>query len=295
MKFPYVFPYQGNKRKLASQILAYVPSDTGRLIEAFAGSAAISLAASARDLSPRFLLNDRNEPLIRLWKEIINNPEKLSRQYTLLWNAQHKDDRHYYSIRKKFNTTGRPDYFLYLLVRCVTGSVRYNINGEFNQSPDNRRHGTLPDTMKRQIANASLLLKDKTECISLDYKAVANMATVKDLVYLDPPYQGVCGNRNSRYFESVSFDDFVQVLEQLNQGGISFIVNYDGRTGSKSYGKSLPGHLKLLHRELKSGRSSQATLHGRSHFKYESLYISPALLERIEENTKAHKHTPDKS
>ena len=281
MKFPYVFPYQGNKRRLAPQILSYVPLDTQRIIEAFAGSAAISLAASTRNLSSRFLLNDLNEPLIQLWREIIYKPEIISRHYTSIWKAQHKDSQHYNKIRKKFNETGRPDYFLYLLSRCVTGSVRYNMNGEFNQSADNRRFGAAPETMKKQIMNASSLLKDKTECTSIDYREIITRAGPTDLVYLDPPYQGVCGNRDSRYLESVDFDDFVQVLALLNQRDISFIVNYDGKTGRKSYGKLLPPSLHLLRQEIKSRRSSQATLNGRSLFVYESLYVSPALLERI--------------
>ena len=119
-------------------------------------------------------------------------------------------------LERSLNVTGRPDYFLYLLSRCVTGSVRYNMSGEFNQSADNRRFGVAPETMKKQITKASLLLKGKTECTSLDYRAIVTSAEPTDLVYLDPPYQGVCGNRDSRYLESVDFDDFVQVLALLN-------------------------------------------------------------------------------
>jgi DNA adenine methylase len=54
--------------------------------------------------------------------------------------------------------TGRPDYFLYLLARCVKGSVRYNANGEFNQSPDNRRKGMRPDFMRSNIIAVSMLM-----------------------------------------------------------------------------------------------------------------------------------------
>jgi DNA adenine methylase len=280
MNLPYVFPYQGGKRHMASDILAYVPADTTRIIEAFAGSAALSLAAAARNLSPLFLLNDLNEPLIQLWRAIINEPAKISRLYSYFWNAQHKDTNHYYKIRKKFNETGQPGYLLYLLARCVTGSVRYNSEGHFNQSADNRRFGVLPETMKKHINYASGLLKFKTECTSLDYKAIVASAEPTDLVYLDPPYQGVCGNRDSRYFEKVDFDEFVQVLESLNQRSISFIVSYDGKTGAKHYGKTLPKHLNLLHQELSCGRSAQATLNGQSSLKYESLYISHVTLNR---------------
>jgi DNA adenine methylase len=224
-----------------------------------------------------------------LWEAIINNPEQISKQYESLWIAQHTNSGKYYNvIREQFNKTRRPDYFLYLLTRCVKAAVRYNASGKFNQSPDNRRTGTLPNTMKRQIFGASSLLKDKTICSSLDYKEVLQTARPGDMVYLDPPYQGVCTNRDSRYFQGIVYDEFVQVLEFLNKRDISFLVSYDGRTGNKSYGKHLPQHLNLTHAELKAGRSSQATLLGRSSIVYESLYISPVLLERIDVRKGGH-------
>ncbi|MCJ7630886.1 DNA adenine methylase [Candidatus Bathyarchaeota archaeon] len=289
MKIPHPIPYQGSKRCLASLILNYFPSGIKRLIEPFAGSAAISLAASAYGLSPLYHLNDLNKPLILLWEAIINNPEQISKQYESLWEAQHSNSRkHYNVIREQFNKTGRPDYFLYLLTRCVKAAVRYNPSGKFNQSPDNRRTGTLPKTMKRQIFGASSLLKDKIIYSSLDYKEVLQTAQPGDLVYLDPPYQGVCSKRDSRYFQGIVYDEFVQVLEFLNKRAISFLVSYDGKTGNKSHGKPLPRHLNLVRVELKAGRSSQATLLGRSSIVYESLYISPALLGRIDMSIGRH-------
>jgi DNA adenine methylase len=283
VKIPHPIPYQGSKRYLASQILNFFPSGIKRLIEPFAGSAAISLAASANGLSPFYELNDLNEPLMLLWEAIINNPEQISNQYETLWKDQHKDSRnHYYMIREQFNKTGRPDYFLYLLKRCVKAAVRYNASGKFNQSPDNRRFGAVPDTLKQHIFAASSLLKDKTKCSSLDYKMVLQTALPGDLVYLDPPYQGVCSNQDSRYFQGILYNEFVEVLDFLNKRSISFLVSYDGKTGDKSHGKSLPKHLNLTHIVLKAGRSSQATLLGYSSIVYESLYISPALRERID-------------
>jgi DNA adenine methylase len=43
-----------------------------------------------------------------------------------------------------------------------------------------------------------------------------------DFVYMDPPYQGVCGNRDSRYLAGINFDNFVLALEQLNKKRNSF-------------------------------------------------------------------------
>ncbi len=282
MKVPHPIPYQGSKRNLADAILDYFPAHVGTLIEPFAGSAAMTLAAAARHKAAHYLISDLNKPLIDLWRAIIQTPEKLAKQYEQLWHDQHGDRRKYYDkVRAEFNRDGKPDHFLYLLARCVKASVRYNADGEFNQSPDNRRMGALPETMRRQILGASQLLRGKTKTACQDYKEVVAQAMVDDLIYLDPPYQGVCGNRDPRYLKSVLFDEFVEVLETLNYRNISYLVSYDGRTGERTHGRRLPERLRLHLVELNAGRSSQSTLLGRDEVTVESLYLSPALAEKL--------------
>lgn len=282
MTVPHPIPYQGSKRNLADDILRYFPVTVETLHEPFAGSAAISLAAASQKKAKRFHINDLNKPLIDLWQAIVNTPEKLAKEYETLWHEQLDDPKSYYrKKRDEFNLTGRPDCFLYLLARCVKASVRYNANGEFNQSPDNRRRGTTPATMREQIFGASYFLKGKTTFSSKNYRDVVLHAEATDLVYMDPPYQGVCGNRDTRYLASVQFCEFVEVLEQLNDRNIRYIVSYDGRTGDKVHGVRLPEHLNLTHMELDAGRSSQATLLGRDDATIESLYLSPALSKEL--------------
>ncbi len=293
MKIPHPIPYQGSKRNLAPAILGYFPAALATLIEPFAGSAAVTLATAARGLAGRYIIADLNEPLVELWRAIIEAPERIARQYELLWRAQHDDRRQYYDkVREEFNRTGKPDHFLYLLARCVKASIRYNADGEFNQSPDNRRMGAAPETMRRQILGASHLLRGKTACIAGDYKEILAGATRDDLVYLDPPYQGVCGERDPRYLQGVLFQEFVEVLETLNYRDIKYIVSYDGRTGGRVHGRKLPEDLRLHHVELHAGRSSQATLLGRSEITIESLYLSPALAESLKLARRYRRHEP---
>ena len=118
LKIPHPIPYQGSKRNLATDILRYFPERVMTLIEPFAGSAAITLAAAARGLAVRYVINDLNEPLVGLWRAIVDSPEKLAQQYESLWRAQHEDRREYYDkVRADFNRAGRPDHMLYLLAR----------------------------------------------------------------------------------------------------------------------------------------------------------------------------------
>ena len=82
---PHIVQYQGSKRNLAPRILQYLPHRFERLIEPFAGMAAITIAVSRQNRAKHYLLNDINEPLISVLRESIENPSQLIKDYTKVW------------------------------------------------------------------------------------------------------------------------------------------------------------------------------------------------------------------
>ncbi len=280
---PHPIPYQGSKRLLAPPILAHFPTHFRRLVEPFAGSAALSLAAAYHGRASAFWINDAHRPLIDLWQQIIDHPEELSARYAALWKEQQGQERAYYDrVRDIFNKAPRPEHFLYLLARCVKAAVRYNSDGEFNNSPDNRRKGARPEVMRARVLGASRLLHGRTQTSARDYLEVLAECTGTDLIYMDPPYRGVCLSRDSRYAPQISHDAFCEALDGLNKRNCRYIVSYDGRTGDKIHGEPLPASLGLKRFELHAGRSTTATLLGRTDDTYESLYLSPRLHSSIQ-------------
>ena len=287
---PQPIPYQGSKRQIAPVILSHFPLSFTRLVEPFAGSAAISIAVANRKMTSAFWINDAHSPLMTLWKAMLQHPDELADQYERLWNEQLGQERVYFDkIRARFNESHDPADFLYLLARCVKAAIRYNSNGEFNNTPDNRRRGAKPDEMRRRILTTHELLGQKTKTTDWDYRKVLAKCRAGDLIYMDPPYQGVCGNRDSRYLPTIDHAEFCQELERLNKRGLMYAVSYDGRTGDKTYGEALPESLNLVHLEIEVGRSSQATLLGRNEITYESLYLSSSLAKKAE-----NKESPQK-
>lgn len=263
-----------------------MPNKINRLIEPFSGLAAISIATAYSNMCNIFFLNDINSPLILMLKEVIEYPDRIINDYKRLWNEQftysidHTD--HFYYVRDRFNNGEKsPSIMLYLLARCVKGSVRYGKNGNFNQSPDKRRNGTNPENMSNNILSISYLMKGKTNFSCNDYKDVFGLANDGDLIYIDPPYQGVCMNKDNRYFSNIDFDEFCKSLYILNNNGIDYIISYDGTCGEISYGKELPEDLKCKKFILNAGKSTQQTLLGNSAITYESLYISESLFKKI--------------
>lgn len=284
---PHIVQYQGSKRKLAPQILPLLPRNFKRFIEPFSGMAAMTIATAKEKRCNEFWINDINEPLVGVLREAINNPETLVHDYKDIWDEQFDysegAEAHYYYIRDIFNNGDhRPSVMLYLLARCVKGSVRYGSNGNFNQSPDKRRNGTNPRTLAENVNSISKLLKGRCVFSSLDYKQVFECAEADDILYLDPPYQGVCTGRDNRYFSGIDFGEFVDSLRTLIDRNVMFILSYDGFCGDKEYGEELPAELGLRKLFLDAGISTQSLFNGDKLKTKESLYISPSLVNKGE-------------
>ena len=70
-RMPQPIPYQGSKRSIAKYILHYFPKHIDNFYEPFAGSAAITVASAFNQKANHYLLNDIDQPLMNLWKQII--------------------------------------------------------------------------------------------------------------------------------------------------------------------------------------------------------------------------------
>lgn len=291
MRPPHLVQYQGSKRLLAPEIIRYFPEDVQTLYEPFCGTCAVTILAAQNGLCRDYVVNDINGPLVGLMKECIEEPLSLAEAYETIWMGQYEEGtdniEYFYKIRKEFNDGQQdPARMLFLLARVVKGAVRYNADGTMNQSCDKRRYGTKPALIRENAAKISELLKGKTTFYSLDYKEIFKMATPRDLVYMDPPYQGTSNAinpRDNRYIAGVQYEEFVEALYTLNARNIRYIVSYDGRTGEKVIGKNLPEDLNLTHILINAGTSAQATLMGRKETTFESLYFSPGLIRKEDE------------
>ena len=286
MQTPHIVQYQGSKRKLAPEIVRYFPTQITRLIEPFCGTAAISIYVAAQGKAKNFVLNDINSPLVNLLEQCINAPETLYEEYERIWNGQFGENinsvEYFHEMRNEFNQAPTPGLMLFMLARVVKGAVRYNANGQMNQSCDKRRYGTRPEKFRENAEAVSQLLKGKTVLYNRDYKEILKSAQPGDFIYMDPPYQGTSNSRDDRYYQGVDFDEFVEALRDLNQRGIDYIVSYDDCTGEKKHGQNLPADLELMHIHLNAGTSSQSVLLGRHETTYESIYLSKGLRENYE-------------
>jgi DNA adenine methylase len=270
-------PYQGSKRALAPRICSLFPDSVPTLYEPFAGSAAVTLFAATHDLADRFVIGDSYTPLIDLWALIIDTPGELSDRYAALWHGQFENPSHFNDVRAEFNESSDPVLLLYLVARCVKNAVRFNRRGHFTQSADKRRTGMKPDRVTRTAHAVSRLLKGRVSLFRGDFRDCVQNAAASDLIYMDPPYQGTTYGTDKRYAAGLERERLIDGLHNFDARGVPYILSYDGQMGEKIYGEPLPDTVDADHLALHAGRSSQATINGRSDETIESLYVSRSL------------------
>lgn len=281
-KLPHPIPYQGSKRALAPLISQYVPTRIQTWYEPFAGSAAMTIWAAHHSLAKTYVIGDALPSMCALWSAIIENPETTARRYNDIWKGQlAAGDDYFNGVRDRYNREHDPVDLLYLICRCVKNAVRFNRHGRFTQSHDKRRLGMKPEKMEAAINGVSYLLRGRTDVRCGDWLSTTRDATDADFIYLDPPYLGTTIGRDKRYAEQLELDRLISGLANMRGRALRFVLSYDGMTGDKTYGEPLPDELELTRLLLHAGKSTQATLAGRSEDTVESLYLSPGLARPV--------------
>jgi len=227
-----VIKWSGSKRKVAIEL-----SDKflchGRYFEPFVGGGSLLPFRGVNN----GVASDIIPELIELWNEIKNNPEITASEYKVRWEKLQTDGHDiYYEIRDSFNKTKNPFDFLFLTRTCVNGLIRYNSNGEFNNSMHKNRPGINPEKLKAILTEWSYLIKG-IEFLKQDYRDTLSLATKKDFIFFDPPYGGTKGRYTKNKFNVL---DFYNELDKLNSKGISWMLTFDGNAGEREYDFELP-------------------------------------------------------
>ena len=141
---PSLIKWTGSKRKQAP-LIAREAKSYNRYFEPFLGGGALLFLFAHEGA----VASDIYEPLISLWKLIQSKPEEVISDYTEKWNALNVEYKElqlnhiknadglpkvFYDCRSRFNKTHNPLDLNFIMRTCVNGIVRFNGEGEFNNS-----------------------------------------------------------------------------------------------------------------------------------------------------------------
>lgn len=261
-----VIKWSGSKRSQAEIIRSFFPESYNTYFEPFIGGGSMLYAVNPKTA----ICGDICEPLVMLWKEIKENPEHLATEYKKRWLELQEDYQTYYRVRDEFNKKQMPADLLFLSRTCVNGLIRFNANGEFNNSLHHTRPGILPEKLEIILNDWSKRIQS-TSFYAQDYELTTDSAKKGDIVYLDPPYFHTKG----RYYGAIDFERFYCYLDSLNSKGIKYILSFDGTRGDDNYVVELPKDLYVRHELIPSGNSSFKKVMDKENKKvFESLYLN---------------------
>lgn len=267
IKIKPVIKWSGSKRSQVNQILQMFPEKYGTYYEPFLGGGSVMYCVN----NNHKICGDICSPLIEFWKTIRDNPQSLIETYQRDWNRlQNEGYKVYYEIRDRFNSKQNAYDLLFLSRTCVNGLIRFNSNGEFNNSLHHTRKGINPLKLAPIIEEWSKKIQG-VNFICGDYRKITENVKEGDLIYLDPPYF----NTKGRYYGTIDFEDFFIYLQGLNAKKVKYILSFDGIRGEENFTVNLPKELYKRHIYIESGNSSFKKVMDKKPVKVkESLYLN---------------------
>jgi DNA adenine methylase len=175
--------WAGGKFRVLDRILTTLPNGD-RLIEPFAGSAAVSLNAGFESA----LVADFNADLINLYSSIKTDAARFLSEAGALFDGSHNNRESFDALRAEFNNSSdafrRSVVFVYLNRHGFNGLCRYNAKGKFNVPFGRYTNPGFPRLEIETFAAAS----HSMEFIHTDFLTTMSAARAGDVIYCDPPY-----------------------------------------------------------------------------------------------------------
>jgi DNA adenine methylase len=241
----------GSKRKQAASIVAQFPGRIDTYYEPFVGSGAVLYRLLSSDIKvKRFRCSDLCQPLIDVWKTVVQEPRQLASRYEEMWrDLQRGGKRFYFEVRQRFNESSDPCDFFFLLRTCRLGIVRFNRRGQFMVPYHLGEDGLPPEATKKLIAKWHHLLRSREVQFTVrDFSTIKSKAG--DFLYLDPPYRS---GRCCLYFGRF---DHGQLFNWLAQQRGRYALSLNGFVGERDRRIGVPPELFDEQLLLENGTSA---------------------------------------
>lgn len=249
--------YVGDKYKLMKQLVNLFPKEVDNYYEPFVGGGTVFLNVSAK----KYFLNDINKHLISIHKLLINSsshqgkffknveniitrynlsksykedivPDSLKKQWKKTYFARFNKEG-YQLLRECVNNNQKNDpLILYiLLIYGFNRMLRFNGGGKFNLPVGNvdfnKNVVTALNDYFEFVQNRKIKISD------IDFKNFITEKTfsLKDFIYLDPPYL-IASSEYNKLWGKKDEADLLHHIDLLDKKGIKFalsnVTNYNG-------------------------------------------------------------------
>lgn len=231
----------GNKKRLIQKgMIDLFPDNINVFYDLFGGSGVVGLNVKAN----KYILNELDTNIYNLYmvikenspNKIINHIENMIKQYNLPNKSTNsvntdKEEREYYKrnymrFRNQYNKNKNPLDLFVLMNYCLSQTMRFNSNGEFNMPFGNNRfikekHSQYFIDFHNKLNEDNFIITNK----SFDEYDI-NQFNTDDLVYLDPPYLNTTAtyNENGKWTE-LSQRKLLSYCQNLYKNNIKWVMS----------------------------------------------------------------------
>ena len=228
-KTQYVRPFlkwAGNKYRILDRINEMLPMQGKRLIEPFAGSAAVFLNTQF----DRYLVTDSNADLINLYNTLKDEGESFIKYCKRYFTAANNTAEKYYALREQFNkctdTRKRSALFVYLNRHGYNGLCRYNASGGFNVPFGRYQKPYFPQKEMEFFQHKAKHAVFKVA----GFDKSMRQAKKGDIIYCDPPYVPLSSSANFTSYSAGGFSlqeqqQLAELAQQVARKGIPVLIS----------------------------------------------------------------------
>ena len=197
--------WAGGKGQLLERIQMRTPNNYGTYYEPFIGGGAVLLGVKPK----KAVINDTNEQLINVYRQLKADPRAVIRAVNELDQAGKCDKDFYLEIRARYNEkisnheldAECAGLMIWINKHCFNGLYRVNSKGLFNVPYNNKQLGKSIDEANL-MSIGYYLEHSQVDILCDDFEVACEQVKKGDFVYFDSPYVPVS--------ETASFTDYTK-------------------------------------------------------------------------------------
>lgn len=197
--------WAGGKGQLLERIQMRTPNSYGTYYEPFIGGGAVLLGVKPK----KAVINDTNEQLINVYRQLKADPRAVIRAVNELDQAGKCDKDFYLEIRARYNEkisnheldAECAGLMIWINKHCFNGLYRVNSKGLFNVPYNNKQLGKSIDEANL-MSIGYYLEHSQVDILCDDFEVACEQVKKGDFVYFDSPYVPVS--------ETASFTDYTK-------------------------------------------------------------------------------------
>jgi DNA adenine methylase len=221
-----ILKYPGSKQTLAPWIISHFPDDYREMtyLEPYFGSGAIFFT---KEPSVVETINDIDEDVVNLFRQIRERPEELSRYIRFTPWAR---DEYYLGYKESADGLEQARRFLIRAWMGIGGESIINVNGVRFNKKKNHVSATFHDKLPGEIERVSYRLTHaRSGPVQIEHKDAIELINrynhKNTLIYLDPPYMRETRKHKKIYNWEYSDSDHVELLKTVTSSVSKIVIS----------------------------------------------------------------------